>query len=65
MRPVSDSSLSFPALGSRIDLDNIQTIMDSIGSKLSPGVQQLMNMVRFQQQNGRTAYLFLLGKDSF
>ncbi|XP_048194039.1 ATPase PAAT [Perognathus longimembris pacificus] len=52
MRPVSpSSSQSTSALGSRIDLDNIQTIMESMGSKLSPGAQQLMNMVRFQQQN--------------
>ncbi|XP_069844330.1 ATPase PAAT isoform X1 [Dipodomys merriami] len=51
LRPVSsNSSRSTPTLGSRIDLDNIQTIMESMGSKLSPGAQQLMNMVRFQQQ---------------
>ncbi|XP_015331716.2 ATPase PAAT, partial [Marmota marmota marmota] len=52
MKPVSgNSSPSSPALGSRIDLDKVQTIMESMGSKLSPGAQQLMNMVRFQQQN--------------
>nr|XP_020819841.1 uncharacterized protein C10orf88 homolog isoform X2 [Phascolarctos cinereus] len=45
------SSTSFPALGSRIDLDRVQTMMESMGSKLSPGAQQLMNMVRFQQRN--------------
>ncbi|XP_004438957.1 PREDICTED: uncharacterized protein C10orf88-like [Ceratotherium simum simum] len=47
----ANSSTSSPALGSRIDLERVQTIMESMGSKLSPGAQQLMNMVRFQQQN--------------
>ncbi|XP_034344883.1 ATPase PAAT [Arvicanthis niloticus] len=52
LRPRSaNSSPSSAALGSRIDLDNIQSIMESMGSKLSPGAQQLMNMIRFQQQN--------------
>lgn len=52
LRPRSaNPSPSSPALGSRIDLDNIQTIMESMGSKLSPGAQQLMDMIRFQQQN--------------
>ncbi|XP_066880522.1 ATPase PAAT-like isoform X2 [Kogia breviceps] len=51
MRPVlANSSAGCPALGSRIDLERVQTIMESLGSKLSPGAQQLMNMVRFQQQ---------------
>ncbi|XP_040847916.1 ATPase PAAT isoform X2 [Ochotona curzoniae] len=45
------SSTSSPALGCRVDLDKIQTMMESMGSKLSPGAQQLMNLVRFQQQN--------------
>ncbi|XP_062070419.1 ATPase PAAT-like isoform X1 [Lepus europaeus] len=47
----ANSSTRSPALGSRIDLDKVQTMMQSMGSKLSPGAQQLMNMVRFQQQN--------------
>ncbi|CAI9178220.1 unnamed protein product [Rangifer tarandus platyrhynchus] len=52
MRPVSaHSSAGSPALGSRIDLERVQTIMESMGSKLSPGAQQLMNMVRLQQQS--------------
>uniref|UniRef100_A0A2K5C1A5 Uncharacterized protein n=1 Tax=Aotus nancymaae TaxID=37293 RepID=A0A2K5C1A5_AOTNA len=51
MRAVSNSSTSSPALKSRIDLDRVQTIMESMGSKLSPGAQHLMNMVRFQQWN--------------
>ncbi|KAM6182935.1 ATPase PAAT-like isoform 2-T2 [Erethizon dorsatum] len=52
MRPISaNSSPGSPALGSRIDLDKVQTMMEAMGSKLSPGAQQLMNMVRFQQQN--------------
>ncbi|XP_061491746.1 LOW QUALITY PROTEIN: ATPase PAAT [Rhineura floridana] len=40
------------ALGSGIDLCKVQTIMESMGSKLSPGAQQLLDMVRFQQKNG-------------
>uniref|UniRef100_A0A8C5NP18 Uncharacterized protein n=1 Tax=Junco hyemalis TaxID=40217 RepID=A0A8C5NP18_JUNHY len=40
----------FPSLGSSIDLDRVQTIMESMGSKLSPGAQQLMDMVRCQQK---------------
>uniref|UniRef100_A0A8C9FBT6 Chromosome 10 open reading frame 88 n=1 Tax=Pavo cristatus TaxID=9049 RepID=A0A8C9FBT6_PAVCR len=40
----------FPSLGSSIDLDRVQTIMESMGSKLSPGAQQLMDMVRYQQK---------------
>ncbi|XP_027384328.1 uncharacterized protein C10orf88-like isoform X4 [Bos indicus x Bos taurus] len=52
VRPVlAHSSAGSPTLGSRIDLERVQTIMESMGSKLSPGAQQLMNMVRFQQQN--------------
>ncbi|KAM5272221.1 ATPase PAAT [Ctenodactylus gundi] len=52
MRPISaNSSANSPAVGSRIDLDRVQIMMESMGSKLSPGAQQLMNMVRFQQQN--------------
>ncbi|KAK2490862.1 hypothetical protein MC885_017888 [Smutsia gigantea] len=52
VRPVAtNSSTCSPALGSRIDLERVQTIMESMGSRLSPGAQQLMSMVRFQQQN--------------
>ncbi|KFQ18416.1 Uncharacterized protein C10orf88, partial [Merops nubicus] len=40
-----------PSLGSSIDLDRVQMIMESMGSKLSPGAQQLMDMVRCQQKN--------------
>ncbi|KAM9618640.1 ATPase PAAT-like isoform 3-T3 [Trichechus inunguis] len=51
MRAVSaNSSPSSSALGSRIDLYRVQTIMESTGSQLLPGVQQLMDMVRFQQR---------------
>uniref|UniRef100_A0A8D0BG93 Chromosome 10 open reading frame 88 n=1 Tax=Salvator merianae TaxID=96440 RepID=A0A8D0BG93_SALMN len=42
----------FPAVGSGIDLGKVQAIMDSMGSKLSPGAQQLLDMVCFQQKNG-------------
>lgn len=58
VRPVvGSSSTSSPALGSRIDLERVQTIMESMGSKLSPGAQQLMSMVRFQQQVSRDGFL--------
>ncbi|XP_034846183.1 ATPase PAAT isoform X1 [Mirounga leonina] len=50
-RVSTNSSTSSPALGSRIDLQRVQTLMEAMGSKLSPGAQQLMNMVKFQQQN--------------
>lgn len=50
-RVSTNSSTSPPALGSRIDLQRVQTLMEAMGSKLSPGAQQLMNMVKFQQQN--------------
>ena len=51
VRPVSPASpASCPPLGPRIDLERVQTIMESMGSKLSPGAQQLMSLVRFQQQ---------------
>ncbi|XP_045882305.1 ATPase PAAT-like [Meles meles] len=50
-RVSANSSTSPPALGSRIDLQRVQTLMEAMGSRLSPGAQQLMNMVKFQQQN--------------
>ncbi|KAM8780308.1 LOW QUALITY PROTEIN: ATPase PAAT-like [Rhynchonycteris naso] len=52
VRPVTEHSSSSPDLGSRIDLERV-TIMESMGSKLSPGAQQLMSMVRVQQQQCR------------
>ncbi|XP_054838252.1 ATPase PAAT [Eublepharis macularius] len=42
----------FSMVGSSIDLDRVQAIMESMGSKLSPGAQQLLDMVHFQQKNG-------------
>ncbi|VFV21880.1 Hypothetical predicted protein [Lynx pardinus] len=36
---------------SRLDLQRVQTIVEFPGSRLSPGAQQLMNMIRFQRQN--------------
>ncbi|KAM8780311.1 LOW QUALITY PROTEIN: ATPase PAAT-like [Rhynchonycteris naso] len=53
VRPVTEHSSSSPALGSRIDLERVQNITESMGSKLSPGAQQLMSMVRVQQQQCR------------
>lgn len=38
-------------LGTSINLERVQSIMDSMGGKMSPGAEQLMNMVRAQQKN--------------
>ncbi|XP_066856589.1 ATPase PAAT isoform X2 [Anser cygnoides] len=54
----------FPSLGSSIDLDRVQTIMESMGSKLSPGAQQLMDMVRYQQKNSGDKLSWIFGKNS-
>uniref|UniRef100_A0A4W3HEW7 Chromosome 10 open reading frame 88 n=1 Tax=Callorhinchus milii TaxID=7868 RepID=A0A4W3HEW7_CALMI len=43
-------SRDFPPLGKSINLERVQTMMDSMGTKLSPGAQHLMNMVQFQQK---------------
>lgn len=40
-----------PVAGSSINLDRVQSIMDSMGGKMSPGAEQLMNMVRAQQKH--------------
>ncbi|XP_072095584.1 ATPase PAAT isoform X1 [Mobula birostris] len=40
-------------LGNNINLQRVQTMMDSMGTKLSPGAQQLLNMVQFQQKHSR------------
>uniref|UniRef100_A0A8C3H3N8 Uncharacterized protein n=1 Tax=Corvus moneduloides TaxID=1196302 RepID=A0A8C3H3N8_CORMO len=55
------------SFGSSIDLDRVQTIMESMGSKLSPGAQQLMDMVRCQQKNSfplGDKLSWILGKNS-
>ncbi|XP_067908923.1 ATPase PAAT [Heterodontus francisci] len=44
-------SKGFFPLGKNINLERVQTMMDSMGAKLSPGAQQLFNMVQFQQKN--------------
>ncbi|XP_057273316.1 ATPase PAAT [Pezoporus wallicus] len=58
----------FPSLGSSIDLGRVQTIMESMGSKLSPGAQQLMDLVRCQQKNsspfGDKLNWIVLGKNA-
>ncbi|XP_029466435.1 GPI mannosyltransferase 4 [Rhinatrema bivittatum] len=48
---------SFPPLGTSIDLGRVQTMMDCMGCKLSPGAQQLLSMVQHQQKQN----LFPLG----
>lgn len=47
-----NASPSCQALGSRIDLERVQTLMAAVGSRLSPGARQLMDMVKLQQQVG-------------
>ncbi|MGH0130932.1 UNVERIFIED_CONTAM: hypothetical protein FKN15_003134 [Acipenser sinensis] len=42
---------SFPSGGTSIDLERVQTMVESMGTKLSPGAQHLMDMVQFQQKN--------------
>ncbi|XP_009981716.1 PREDICTED: uncharacterized protein C10orf88 homolog, partial [Tauraco erythrolophus] len=49
--PATSCRIKLLSIGSSIDLDRVQTIMESMGSKLSPGAQQLMDMVRCQQKN--------------
>ncbi|GCC22278.1 ATPase PAAT isoform X1 [Chiloscyllium punctatum] len=44
-------SRGFSQFGKSIDMERVQTMMDSMGAKLSPGAQQLFNMVQFQQKN--------------
>ncbi|XP_036295255.1 ATPase PAAT isoform X1 [Pipistrellus kuhlii] len=43
---------SFAAPGPRVDLERVHSLLAAMGSTLSPGAQQLMSMVRFQQQRG-------------
>ncbi|XP_036907016.1 ATPase PAAT-like isoform X1 [Sturnira hondurensis] len=51
VRPASArSSTCSPPVGAGVDLQRVQTIVRSMGSTLSPGAQQLMRMVSFQQQ---------------
>ncbi|XP_069755896.1 ATPase PAAT isoform X2 [Narcine bancroftii] len=45
------NSRGISPLGKSINLQRVQTMMDSMGTKLSPGAQQLLNMVHFQQKN--------------
>ncbi|CAK6435984.1 unnamed protein product [Pipistrellus nathusii] len=43
---------SSAAPGPRVDLERVHSLLAAMGSTLSPGAQQLMSMVRFQQQRG-------------
>ncbi|XP_037015093.2 ATPase PAAT-like isoform X1 [Artibeus jamaicensis] len=52
VRPASARpSARSPVVAAGVDLQRVQTIVRSMGSTLSPGAQQLMSMVSFQQQN--------------
>lgn len=44
------SPASCPAPGPWVDLERVHGLLAAMGSTLSPGAQQLMSMVRFQQQ---------------
>ncbi|XP_055976308.1 ATPase PAAT-like [Sorex fumeus] len=48
---VPKASPDAPPLRSTTDLERIQTLVATMGSKLSPGAQQLMSVMKFQQQN--------------
>ncbi|XP_033917945.1 ATPase PAAT isoform X2 [Melopsittacus undulatus] len=66
--PATSCRIKLLSIGSSIDLDRVQTIMESMGSKLSPGAQQLMDMVRCQQKNsspfGDKLNWIILGKNA-
>ncbi|XP_008926743.3 uncharacterized protein C10orf88 homolog [Manacus vitellinus] len=65
--PAPSCRIKLLSFGSSIDLDRVQTIMESMGSKLSPGAQQLMDMVRCQQKNSLPLgdkLSWILGKNS-
>ncbi|XP_075072191.1 ATPase PAAT [Mixophyes fleayi] len=44
-------SQASPALGPSINMERVQSIMDSMGGKISPGAEELMNMMRAQQKH--------------
>lgn len=48
-----DISRGISPLGKNINMQRVQTMMDSMGTKLSPGAQQLLNMVQFQQKQNQ------------
>lgn len=39
-----------PARGPGIDMQQVQCLVEELGTSLSPGAQNLMEMVHFQQQ---------------
>lgn len=47
--PLTDCSPS-PGLGPSIDMQRVQTLVEEMGSSLSPGAQSLMEMVNVQQK---------------
>lgn len=50
-----------PGLDAGIDLHRVQAMMEEMGTTLSPGAQNLMEMVQFQQKvstRGRARHLF-------
>jgi len=47
--PLTDRSPT-PGLGPSIDMQRVQTLVEEMGSSLSPGAQSLMEMVNVQQK---------------
>ncbi|XP_075891235.1 ATPase PAAT isoform X1 [Nelusetta ayraudi] len=46
---------SSPAYGATIDMQQVQSLVEEMGTSLSPGAQNLMDMVRVQQLNQSSA----------
>lgn len=46
---------SSPACGATIDMQQVQSLVEEMGTSLSPGAQNLMDMVRVQQLNQSSA----------
>ncbi|XP_071390660.1 ATPase PAAT [Centroberyx affinis] len=51
LRPPRPGPAPGPGPGPGIDLQRVQSLVEEMGSSLSPGAQSLMDMVQFQQQN--------------
>ncbi|XP_077359569.1 ATPase PAAT isoform X2 [Festucalex cinctus] len=48
--------------GGAIDLHQVQSLVDEMGGGLSPGAQNLMDMLRFQQKNQSSFLSLLMGR---
>ncbi|XP_066549035.1 ATPase PAAT [Amia ocellicauda] len=50
LKPAGPAAVS-PSAGGSVDLQAVQCMMEAMGTTLSPGAQNLMDMVQFQQKN--------------